>query len=159
MDLGTIFIGLALVILTGAIIIRPLIEHTSRSPSQMDKQRSALQAERDRILTFLEELEMDHTMGKLLEEDFLQERTQLVAQGAEVLRQIDELNGFSMDERRHAEPADELDGELEAAVSRLREQSSDSSAAYCGTCGTKVIPGDLFCVRCGASLSVEGLRE
>lgn len=159
MDIGTIFLGLAMLILTGAIIARPLIERSSHSPSQKERRLSTLQAERDRVLTFLEELEMDHTMGKLLDEDFLQQRSQLVSQGAEILRQIDELRGLTARDDARPERIGEIEDELEAAVRRLRAHSSDHEPAYCGACGSEVAAGDLFCVQCGTSLSVEGMRE
>ena len=94
MDLGSIFLILALLILVGLYIGRPLIEdkgNVSVLQETEDHNRSMLMAERDRILNALQELDFDHALGKIPEEDYPQQRTMLLTRGATILRELDSL--------------------------------------------------------------------
>ncbi len=51
--------------------------------------RSALLAERERILGAILELETDHKMGKVPEEVFQEQRLSMLEKGASVLRQLE----------------------------------------------------------------------
>lgn len=175
MEIGSILFVLALVILTGAYVTRPLAEPTAASVGPAHPQLSRLQARRERLLDAIRELDSDHAMGKVLPEEYRQHRRQLTLQGAAVLRQIDELTGG---------PAPEpLEVELEARVARLKEAlaarphgrqglpSEPGSAAagahagdggepgpagHCPNCGAAAKSGDRFCVNCGAALQEQG---
>jgi len=150
MDLGSIFLGLALALLVAVVLIRPFFEHSAFSVSEQDRELSAYQAERDRILNRLQELDMDFSMGKVLEADYETERRALMQEGAGVLRQIDQL--------QHAPGAggDELslDDRIEAEVANARA-SSPAGAGFCPSCGSPIQAGDLFCTRCGQALQGE----
>jgi hypothetical protein len=88
---------------------------------------------------------MDHTMGKVLEEDYRLQRRELVALGAGVLREIDEL----VDEESELVVSTDLEAELEAQVAKLRAARSVSTGGFCSACGAEAVAGDRFCVRCG----------
>ena len=90
MDLGSIFLLLALLILTALYIGRPLYERSATVVRPVEHEHSALLSERDRILDALSELDFDHDLGKIPEGDYPLQRRQLVQRGAEVLRQLDE---------------------------------------------------------------------
>ncbi len=66
MDLGSVFLGLGLAIVVAAILARPILEGGAGQVVGQDSHLSALQADRDRILTRLQELDMDAAMGKVL---------------------------------------------------------------------------------------------
>lgn len=93
MELGSIFLILALLLLVGLFVSRPFFERSESRrvsvPSQVEHDRSALLAERDRLLNALQELDFDYTMGKIPEEDYPAQRTALVQRGADVLRMLD----------------------------------------------------------------------
>ncbi len=59
MDIGSFIVGLAIAILTFAFVARPLFTHVGIRVTPEDRQLSQLQAERDRLLRSLQELEMD----------------------------------------------------------------------------------------------------
>ena len=69
--IGSLFLtaGLALVVIL--FITRPLLRHTpvdqegDNAEITLDHQRSALLAERDRVITSLQELDFDNTLGKV----------------------------------------------------------------------------------------------
>lgn len=175
MEIGSILFVLALVILTGAYVARPLAEPTAAGVGPAHPQLSRLQARRERLLEAIQELDSDHAMGKLLPEEYRQQRRQLTLQGAAVLRQIDELTGGPTPEP--------LERELEARVARLKaglaarplgngasqdeahlgngsEQLDDNGellpASYCPNCGAAAQASDRFCVNCGTSLQEQG---
>lgn len=123
MDLGSIFLILALLLLVGLFVSRPLIEkgavedRTAAQPEDpTDHERSSLLAERDRLLNALQELEFDYTLGKIPVEDFPAQRKTLLEQGAAVLRRLDELQVMA-DGPTGAEPVEER---LEAVIAARR---------------------------------------
>jgi hypothetical protein len=150
MDLGSIFLGLALALIVGVILARPLFEHAAQGVSERDRQLSMAQAERDRILNRLQELEMDYAMGKVIQSDYEGERRLMMQQGADVLREIDNLRVVDI-------PAGEalsLDAQIEAAVASTRSRSQ-LSGGFCTNCGASIQAGDLFCTRCGQAVQSE----
>jgi len=130
---GAIFLVLAVILVVGIYVSRPFF---SRPPAEAKKsgrhafsetevQRSALMAERDRILTSLQDLEFDHTLGKIPEEDYPYQRAAFLHEGAEVLRQLDALD---------PRPAVDLSVEdrLEAAVAARRADARLRAATVGG---------------------------
>jgi hypothetical protein len=95
MDLGSILIILALILVTVAFVGHPLMRGVGLEVTEINRRLSELLAERDRVLAGLEELDMDHAMDKVLQEDYLVQRGSLVSRGAEVLKAIDEMQGFN----------------------------------------------------------------
>jgi len=164
MDPATALVLLAMLILTGAFIARPLAAGGGKAVDEREKRLSTLYAQQDQILAFLQELDMDFAMGKILPEDHEAQRAEWLARGADVLKEIDELGAS------RARP-DDLDAQLEDKVARLRPtigQDSESAleksleaevahrkealssvAGYCGHCGQSLAAGDRFCSRCG----------
>ena len=111
MELGSIFLLLAVILLVGIFISRPLFQR-SDSASEVetsseqagdeavysahpgvdsDHNRSSLLAEYDRLLNTLQELEFDHTLGKIPPEDYPPQRVALLNAGAEVLKKLDAI--------------------------------------------------------------------
>ncbi|RME07604.1 MAG: zinc ribbon domain-containing protein [Anaerolineae bacterium] len=162
MDIGSIFLILALLILTGLYIARPFLEHRSRGVTQEEHELSALLAERDRILNSLAELDFDHSLGKIPEEDYPLMRQALLRRGAAVLRQLDEYQkGYG--ERLQAalaEPAAatsqpkpaEADDPIEALLAKRRQQRESQAGGFCPQCGSAVTRSDRFCPKCGTAL-------
>ena len=97
--IGALFMVLAVAFLVGLYVSQPFFfrarqpaKKASRQASNdLERQRSALLAERDRILTALQDLEFDHTLGKIPEEDYPPQRAAYLHDGVEILRQLDEL--------------------------------------------------------------------
>jgi hypothetical protein len=119
MDLASILLILALLLLTGWFVGRPLFDRSPAQPApertaeeQENHERSALLAERDRVLNALQDLDFDNTLGKIPQEDYPIQRQRLLARGAEVLRKLDALAQTS-------EPAETIPGEAPAMEDRL----------------------------------------
>lgn len=115
MDIGSVFLLLALLLLVGLFISRPLFERKAVAVTQEEHELSSLMAERDRILTALHELDFDHALGKIPEDDYPSQRSMLLQRGANILRRMDE----------YTEQASDLDFEarLEAAIAARRAET------------------------------------
>lgn len=160
-DLGTLLLNLALLALVGYLIARPLLKQSRPQPEHNDP-AAGLAAERERLLAALRDLELDQATGKISAEDYAQQRPQLVAQGAAVLRQIDEA-ATRPSARRATRPTAALDDEIEAAVQQLRQgrrqpRGSQPAAAACPACGQATRAQDRFCPGCGAPLAKAARR-
>ncbi len=152
MDIVSLLIILALALIAGAYIANPLLSQSRMAMAPGDRRLSSLQAERDRVLKSLEELDMDHAMGKIDGEDYRDRRMELLAQGAGALRALDELQA----EEAESAPAEDLDAVLEAEIAMLRSTARHSPMETCPRCGENVGEGDVICARCGEPLRPEG---
>jgi hypothetical protein len=169
MDLGSILLGVALVLVVAFIVARPLLEQAG-VPDDAPGPDEALLVERERVLTALRDLDFDHTMGKLVEDDYAAQRAALVAQGAAVLRQLDALalahepHDANLDSemeqaiaRRRSRPAaagraptPEAEPEIEAAVAGRRQTHA---SRFCTHCGQPLRSDDRFCGACGTAVA------
>jgi hypothetical protein len=91
MDIGSLFLILALLILVGLFVSRPFFEPKATAVTKQEHDLSALLAEKDRTLTALQELEFDFVLGKIPEENYPAQRAFLVQKGIEVLQRLDGL--------------------------------------------------------------------
>lgn len=176
MDIGSILLFLALLILVGIFVTRPLFERRAvavdTDSAEVQHELSALLAERDRILTTLEELDFDHIMGKIPAEDYPIQRALLLREGAQVLRRLDELEQRApagdlearlekaIAERRAAvqrevstPSAGGDDEQVEALLAARRRARQAKSAGFCPQCGRPIQISDRFCPRCGRKLA------
>ena len=174
MDIGSILLGLALVLVVAFIIAQPLLAggaRRERQPGPADQ----LRAEHERVLTQLRDLDFDHATGKINAEDYAEQRALLVAQGVSVLKQLDALSasiaaqpaapakGRSVEDeieaaiaQRRVAVAGDSDEDIEAAVAARRTAAGSAPAAghLCHACGAAVSADDRFCPECGAAQSV-----
>ncbi len=156
MDIGSILITLALVLLAVVFIARPLLEGSGTALSEEDRQLSASKSELENVLASLQEMDMDYAMQKISPEDYQSGRLPLVSRGAELMKEIEQLEerGASADHPA----ATESEAEFEAEVARIRGRGETSPGGFCGRCGQPVQAGDRFCLRCGSPLQTEGAR-
>jgi hypothetical protein len=132
MDLGSLFLILALLIFVIWFVGRPFFERrhgSAKSVSPQDQTFSSLLAERDRVLNALQELDFDFTLGKVPEEDYPAQRAALLQRGAEALRKIDALTPPPSRPSPHAVgEGGESSGEdrIEAAIAARRVRPASS---------------------------------
>jgi rubrerythrin len=178
MEIGSFFLILALLIPVSLFIARPLLdkEAAAMTPEEdlYEHELSALLAERDRILTAIEELDFDNALGKIPEGNYEPTRERLLMQGAEVLRKLDTIDPSSADpdmeqrieaaiaERRVAaarvdeSPAVmvvDADDEVELQLAARRRGREGKSAGFCPQCGRPIQEADRFCPKCGNALA------
>jgi len=133
MGIGTILIGLALLIIVVVVIISPLFDQR-RPAITPPSPREALEVEHEATLRAIREIDLDYRTHKLNEDDYKTLRAKQVAHGAHILREIDALKSEQ-----------DIDAEIESQVATLREAQS-----ICPACGEPVKEGDHFCAHCGA---------
>jgi hypothetical protein len=91
MDLGAILLLIALLLVVGLFLAAPLMNNRPRGAAPETAEVSSLMAERDRVITALQELDFDFKLGKIPEEDYPPQRASLVQKGADILRKLDVL--------------------------------------------------------------------
>ena len=90
MDLGAILFLLALLIAVGLFLAAPLMRGARPRPLDESPEVSALLAERDRVINALQELDFDFKLGKVPEDDYPAQRTELLQRGASILKELDQ---------------------------------------------------------------------
>lgn len=177
MEIGSLFLLLALVIPVALYIARPLLDEQASVETPVEDlqehELSSLLAERDRILTALEELDFDNALGKIPDGDYEPTRERLLVQGAEILRMLDSIEPSKADpdieQRIEAAIADrraalagvdappplvvDADDEVELQLAARRRTREGRSAGFCPKCGRPVQESDRFCPNCGNALA------
>ena len=166
MDIGALFILIALLILIGMFLAQPFMERRSKIVSAEEQELSALLAERDRLINALKELDFDNTLGKIPAEDYPVQRADLLKQGADALRRLDayqaggaaettaedRLEAVIAARRADATDAPVIDDDyddLESLIAARRSKRKAKSAGFCPNCGRPVLSSDKFCPNCG----------
>ncbi len=154
MDAGSILVVLALMLLVGVFVARPIIEGRGIMVSASDRRLSALKAELEQVMALIQEMDMDQAMDKIQPGDYARGRAALVSRAAALMREIDGLDRSPAASRAPAAAA--TDAEIEAEVARLRGRTDAALGVFCAQCGRRAQAGDRFCVRCGSPLAPKG---
>jgi hypothetical protein len=177
MDIGSIFLTLALLIFVVLFISRPILEQRASIAVKPTDDVSSLLAQRDQVVASIQELDDDYNLGKIPPENYEPRRLALLQSGAEILRQIDALHPASSAApapdrieqailtRRSALEATPSaakkngnavppvpDDDLEQRIALRRRTMSEKAAGFCPKCGKPVHASDRFCPKCGATL-------
>jgi hypothetical protein len=160
MELAAVFLLLAVMLLVGLYVMVPFFSRV-RAVRGVDQTASALMAERDRVLAALQELDFDRTLGKVTEEEYPVQRETLLKRGADILRQLDELQAAKAAPEPARKPAPKpeqktpvpaSDDDLEDLIAARRSAHKEKTGGFCPQCGTPVLLSDRFCPKCGHSL-------
>jgi hypothetical protein len=181
MDIASLLVGLALLILVGFILAHPFLERQGVREQRVGAAEAVL-AERDQVLDALRDLDFDHATGKITDEDYTPQRARLVAQGVALLKQLDSTDSVAADPAAasrpvngasRAGPEDEIEravaarrkprpgagpaparveSQIEAAVAARRRPASAAAARTCPQCSAAAGAEDRFCAKCGAAL-------
>ncbi len=159
MDLGSLLVIFALVIIIVGYIARPILERRAISVTEFSRYDSELQAERDQTLMNLQELDMDHAMGKIPADEYQSRRAVLVARGVKILRELDRLSGVTQmvpaqSEGISHQDEDDLEVLIEREIRQRRALLREETAGYCPQCGYQLHVGDRFCTSCGSKVNV-----
>jgi hypothetical protein len=183
MELGAIFLILAVLIAVAMYLYGPFMSRGRRAATIESHEISSLLAERDRVINALQELDFDFNLGKIPAEDYPIQRASLLQKGAEILKKLDELSpaltpgpfaehpggapvgrGESQEDRiekavaaRRADASVQAlqltDDEIESMIATRRKARKDKSAGFCPRCGKPTLASDRFCPSCGKSLT------
>ncbi len=161
MEPAAIFLLLIVLVFIVLFISHPFFERRRARAAQSSHELSSLLAERERLLTALQELDFDQSLGKIPAEDYPAQRAELLQKGAEVLRQLDVLapaiagqaGGKKHRARSIPKPSAPLsDDDLDDLLAKRRNIRKDKTAGFCPKCGKPVLQSDVFCPSCGSAL-------
>ncbi|MGQ9491435.1 MAG: zinc ribbon domain-containing protein [Anaerolineae bacterium] len=107
------------------------------------EQLAELLAQREAAFQALRELEFDHRVGKITDEDFAAFEANLKLHAAETLRALD---------RWEAETDAQLDALIRRELPRRRPMPGPLGGRHCPACGRPAEADDKFCGSCGAAL-------
>jgi len=171
MDIGALFLTLAITTLVAMYLLQPYLERRTKIVSAQEFEHSHLLAERDRYINALRELDFDNELGKIPEDSYPTQRAELLKKGADALRRLDEYEGAkgtSAEERLEAviaaqradaisapktasdaAPSMDADDELESLIAARRSKRNAKSDGFCPNCGHAILTTDKFCTNCG----------
>src|SRR5689334_17303323 len=122
MEIGSIFLLLAVLILAAFFVARPFIEERRmQAVSTQDQMHSSLLAERERLILAMQELDFDHVLHKIPAEDYPSMRAELMQKAADVLRQLDAFQDAGS-------APDDAERRIEAAVAARRADAAQSAS-------------------------------
>jgi NADH pyrophosphatase NudC (nudix superfamily) len=154
MELQTVLLLFGVLLLVGTFVARPFAQAVRRNQAH-EHARSALLAERERLLTVLRELDFDHSLGKVPEEDYPSQRAELVQRGAEVMEKLDSLANVPASEAprpTRKQAVSVTDDDIEDMIARRRSARKEKTGGFCPKCGKAVLLSDRFCPACGHPL-------
>jgi hypothetical protein len=177
MDIGSIFLILALLIPVMIYISRPLFERRISKRGYSEGDLSILLAERDQVVATIQELDDDYNLGKIPSENYPAQRLTLLQNGADILRQIDAtqdvptamnaedrletailthrhtLDGVTSAVKKSSSAVPPVpDDDLEQRIAIRRRTMSGKAGGFCPKCGRPLQASDRFCPKCGATL-------
>ena len=141
-----IVLAILLVIAALAAVAYPVIRRTAAAGPETTSAQETLDellAQREAGMQALRELNFDHRVGKITDEDFVAFEASLKRNAANTLRALDQWE---------AEADDVLDQTLEREIAARRAALSTGTIP-CPSCGRPASAADKFCASCGASLA------
>lgn len=158
MELGAIFVGLAMLVAGVPFVVRPFREKRSRR-NRYPEAHSNPHEDRQAVLSALRDLDFDFRTGKVSEEDYAALRAQLVTKAATYVQSEESLADEQIEAMIKARKASlskvrkctKCGHEVEAD-SRFCSQCGTAVGDNCPSCGKPVQEGDLFCTACGTNL-------
>jgi predicted nucleic acid-binding Zn ribbon protein len=155
MDLAAILFLIALLLVVSLYLVTPLMNNRPRRAREETQEVSSLLAERERLLNALQELDFDFQLGKIPEEDYPEQRADLLKRGADILKKLDALAPSRPQPQASATPAKAEalgDDEIESLLAARRKARKAKAAGFCPRCGKPILLTDQFCPNCGKAL-------
>lgn len=161
MELGAIFVGLAMLVATVPFITRPFKEKQFKK-NQKSTVRLNPNEQRLAVLSALRDLDFDFRTGKVSEEDYTALRAQLVAEAALYFQSEKSVEDDQLEAMINARKASQSKvrecshcGKKIETDSRFCSQCGTAVGNDCPSCGKTVQAEDLFCTTCGTKLEFE----
>ena len=145
MTIGSILLGLALLLVVVLFVARPLLTAEPAASASTNSRRQ-LEQQKESLLAEIRGLDFDHDTGKIPTDVYDQQRAQLMSEAAIVLQALDEMS---------ADSDEALQKQIEVAVARRRHQhapASNGQGSYCTNCGQYLDLDDKFCAKCGQAV-------
>ena len=160
MELGAIFVGLAMLVASVPFVVRPFREKRLKGDRKSNI-RPNPEERRKADLSALLDLDFDFRTGKVSEEDYLTVRAQLVADAAKYIQLENPLEDDQLETMIRARKVSQAlvqkcsnCGEKIEAGSRFCPGCGTAVGIHCPSCGKAFQTGDLFCTSCGTKLEL-----
>jgi len=166
-----VIVLLTVLIATAALVgyatlraVRPLVS-ADEDRTVMIGQRTRAALEREKLLTLrsIKELEFDHAMGRLSDEDFKEMSGRLRVRAAGLIRQLDAGTGYreqiEKDLAKRMGQADARVTSTRSSTDGVRSAETDERSAslsgerVCASCQTRNDHDARFCKSCGQAIS------
>jgi hypothetical protein len=145
--LRMLFIVLAILLTAAALlaVAYPILAKApaAKSATTATESLDELLGQRDAAMQALRELNFDHRVGKISDEDFAVFDASLRHEAADTLRALDQWE---------AQADQDLDQEFEREIAARRSQLTTGTRT-CPSCGRPAADDDKFCAICGAALT------
>lgn len=152
MEIGAILLTLAVLVAAAIFVSKPFLFPEKKYDSNAENTViSGLLAEKDRFLGLIQELEQDHTLGKITDEDYPSMRADLMQKASRALRKIDELKAAAPVATHTATKNTKVD--LDDLLAKRRAQKVGRTDGFCPHCGKAVTKADKFCPSCGKNIA------
>ena len=152
MAFSSLIIVLFIFLLAGVLVIRPFLENGAGQALSATGRYDSLLAERERIYSAIEDLELDFELKKISEEEHDRGRQVLLKEAATVLKKIDD-HPYHAKKGKKTSPTAAGDDDLERLIAERRKTLHGSRVDVCPACGKPVSVDDLFCSSCGEKLT------
>ncbi len=171
---ATLLLLAAVLVFVGYPLLHPGAPNTVEPSSPLLLgQRERLLAERERALSTLQELEFEHTIGNLSDEDYAALQAPQRRKAVAILRELDSIGDDGVNAPVSSPPLVDdpiLDTRLEEDIARARArlsgtpasdvvtpdaplpEAASTSAVMCPGCGAPHATGARFCAECGRPL-------
>ncbi len=144
-----------------AFVLWPLLSRAAPDVPVEDDRLTDLFSRKDSVLIAIKDLEFDHQVGKLNEEDYQRFNNRLRQQAVGYLQQIDKLapQSAQLDESLEAEiarlrktrtPAVAVNGKT-APVAQVALPAGETPVHFCTNCGQPLAAQHKFCANCGTA--------
>ena len=104
--------------------------------------RAAIDREKTLVLRSIKELEFDHAMGKVSDQDFAEMGLRLRTRAAGLMRQLDAGAAYST----------QIEQELARRLAQAGIAAAPRAGRFCTQCGTAATADARFCGQCGQRL-------
>lgn len=168
-----ILVPIACALLIGlflAAVVQPILthKHAWRRATGGRRQLLELTERKEQLYASIKEMEFDHSLGKISQDDYDTVRVALEAEAVDVLRRLDSLGAESEDS-----PQVDLDARIESDLAALRipaprptprptpgpaaatavtpADTGDAAHKFCHGCGKPRTSEYRFCPHCGQS--------
>jgi hypothetical protein len=168
MDVGSLLLILAIIILVVFVISRPFYSGNPVEPGDVTQKGftaentlSELMSEKERLFTSLRDLDADHDLEKIPDDVYLEQRSLLIQAAAHNLKSIDEIEQTSttdkISELITGETGDSPSlstqrDDIENLIADRRRKRNEKSGGFCPHCGKVLQRSDYFCPSCGAKV-------
>ena len=146
MTLTSLIIVLFIFIMAGLIVLRPFLDRVDGKISRTAGLYDSLLAERERLLSAIEELDLDLELKKISPAEYAEDRANLLSQAADMFRELDRV---SKPKTGKKSATTNQDDDLEKMIHDRRKKLQEQKAIICSSCGKSIADDDQFCSHCG----------